>query len=462
MTSLKRRLILAATLWITLGMISAGFVLSGVFKRHVTDQIYIEIYEHLDELVHLTEFKPGTLLRLSRHLSDPRYDIPMSGYYWEIQKAGSVLAKSASLENAGLSMPPDFPTEIGTHAGKSAGPTGTVLIAARTVRTPPDGSPIRFVVGTDQRHVDVAVSRFRSILSWALTGFGLSMIVGAVLLILYALKPLNTLRSSLADVRTGAARRLEGTYPLEVLPLVNDLNALLASTSELIQRARTQAGNLAHGLKTPLAVLTDEAYRIEEHGLPQSSATILTQCRKMQTQIDYQISRARAVALRSIPGTVAEVRKAADEVASALRRLYGGSGVAITVDVSDGLLVACDPQDLNEMLANVVDNACKHAKSHVRISCHGLASDKTFDLHVEDDGKGLPPEAFEVVFDIGERWDSREAGSGLGLAIVQDLAQLYGGDIKLQKSSMGGLWVVLTLPTADVTQAMLQRPSLSH
>ncbi|AGK56366.1 integral membrane sensor signal transduction histidine kinase [Hyphomicrobium denitrificans 1NES1] len=449
MTSLKRRLILAATLWITFGMISAGFVLSGVFKRHVTDQTYIEIYEHLDEFVHLTEFKPGTAPHLTHDLSDPRYDIPMSGYYWEIQKAGSVLAKSGSLEDAVLLMPPDFPTDVGTHTAKSVGPTGTVLIAARTVRTPPDGSPIRFVVGTDQRYVDAAVSRFHSILSWALTGFGLSMVVGAVLLILYALKPLNTLRSSLADVRTGASRKLEGTYPLEVLPLVNDLNSLLVSTSELIQRARTQAGNLAHGLKTPLAVLTDEAYRIEECGLPQSSATILTQCRKMQTQIDYQISRARAVALRSIPGTVAEVRKAAEEVANALRRLYGGSGVAITVDVSDGLLVACDPQDLNEMLANVVDNACKHAKSHVRISCHGLTSDKTFDLHVEDDGKGLPPEAFEVVFDVGERWDSREAGSGLGLAIVQDLARLYGGDVRLQKSSMGGLWVVLTLPSAS-------------
>ncbi len=450
MTSLKQRLILAATLWITIGMISAGFVLSGVFKRHVSDQIYIEIYEHLDELAHLAEFKSGTPPRLSRQLSDPRYDIPMSGYYWEIQTADKVLAKSASLENSVLSMPPDFPIDTGTHAGKAAGPTGAVLFAARTDGTL-DGSPVRFVVGTDQRHVDVAVSRFRSILSWALIGFGFSMIAGAVLLILYALKPLNTLRSSLADVRTGASRKLDGAYPLEVLPLVNDLNALLVSTSELIQRARTQAGNLAHGLKTPLAVLTDEAYRIEENGLPQSSATILTQCRKMQTQIDYQISRARAVALRSIPGTVAEVRKAAEEVASALRRLYGETGVAITVDVAGGLLVACDPQDLNEMLANIVDNACKHAKSRVRISCHGPTSDKTFDLHVEDDGKGLPPEAFEVVFDIGERWDSREAGSGLGLAIVQDLAQLYGGDIKLQKSSMGGLWVVLKLPTADTS-----------
>ncbi len=448
MTSLKYRLILAATLWITVGMIAAGFILSEVFKRHVINQFYSEIYEHLDELLHVTEFRTDGPPQIKNRLSDPRYDIPMSGYYWEIEKSGNVLARSASLKGKVLLTSADRPTDIGTHTRTIAGPTGNVLIAERLVWASPRDPPIRFVVGTDQRHVDDVVSRFHDILSWALTVFGLSMILGAALLILYALKPLNALRTSLANVRTGASRRLEGTYPLEVLPLVDDLNALLVSTSELIQRARTQAGNLAHGLKTPLAVLADEAYRIEEQGLPQSSATILAQCRKMQTQIDYQTARARAVAMRSVPGTVADVRKCSEEVVKALRRLYGQSGVEIAVEVSDGLLVACDPEDFNEMLANVVDNACKHAKSHVRVWCHGLASDKTFSLNVEDDGNGLPPEAFEVVFDIGERWDSREAGSGLGLAIVRDLARLYGGDVNLQKSSMGGLCVVLTLPAA--------------
>jgi signal transduction histidine kinase len=448
MSSLKHRLIFAASLWIAIGMIGSGFVLSEVFKHHVTNQLYLEIYEHLDELVHLTDFKPAGPPRLKHGLSDPRYDIQMSGYYWEIEKSGQVLARSASLEDKTLSIPEDVPTDVRTRTYTVAGPTGDVLVAERSVWISPGTSSVRFIVGTDQRHVDNVVSRFRGILSWSLAAFGLSMVLGAALLILYALKPLNALRASLANVRSGASRKLSGTYPLEVRPLVDDLNVLLVSTSELIQRARTQAGNLAHGLKTPLAILTDEAYRIEEQGLPQSSATILSQCLKMQMLIDYQIARARAVALRSVPGTVADVRKGAEDVAKALRRLYGQSGAEIAVDVSDGLLVACDPQDLNEMLANVVDNACKHAISHVRVSCHGLPSDKTFDLNIEDDGKGLPPEAFEVVFEIGERWDSREAGSGLGLAIVRDLARLYGGDVNLQKSSMGGLGVVLTLPAA--------------
>lgn len=448
MTSLKRRLIVAATLWIAIAMIAAGFVLSGIFKRHVTNQVYLEIYEHLDELVHLADFKLTGSPQLKRGLSDLRYDIPMSGYYWEITKAGDVLARSASLNGKQLSIPANDVTDLGMRTSAVAGPSGTVLIAERAVSISSGARPIRFIVGTDQRHVDDVVSRFRGILSWSLAVFGLSMIFGAALLILYALKPLDALRTALANVRTGAAKRLEGTYPTEVRPLVDDLNALLVSTSELIKRARTQAGNLAHGLKTPLAVLVDEAYRIDEQGLPQSSATILAQCRKMQTQIDYQIARARAVALRSVPGTVAEVHKAAEEVARALDRLYRESGIEISNDVSKGLLVSCDPQDLNEMLANIVDNACKHANSHVRVSCDGRPSDKSFSLYVEDDGKGLPPEAFEVVFEIGERWDSREAGSGLGLSIVRDLAELYGGNIKLQKSGMGGLGVVLTLPAA--------------
>lgn len=448
MTSLKHRLIFAATLWIAIGMIMAGFVLSEVFKRHVINQLQLENNEHLDELLHLTDFEPGGSPRLKHGLSDSRYDIPMSGYYWEIEKSGEVLARSGSLKDKLLSIPSDLPTDLGTHTATVAGPTGDVLVAERAVSISPGSRPIRFIVGTDQRHVDFVVSRFRGILSWSLAAFGLSMVLGAALLILYAMKPLNALRTSLANVRTGASRKLAGMYPSEVRPLVDDLNALLESTSELIQRARTQAGNLAHGLKTPLAVLADEAYRIEEQGLPQSSAIILTQCRKMQTQIDYQIARARAVALRSVPGMVADVRAAAEEVANALGRLYSESGVAIAIDVSVGLLVACDPQDLNEMLANVVDNACKHANSHVRISSHGRDFDKTFSVHIEDDGKGLPREAFEVVFEIGERWDSRAAGSGLGLAIVRDLAGLYGGDVKLQKSGMGGLEVVLTLPAA--------------
>jgi signal transduction histidine kinase len=331
------------------------------------------------------------------------------------------------------------------------GPTGSVLAAEKAVSKSPENGLIRFIVGTDRRHLDTMMLRFHGTLTWSLVVFGVSLIIGAALLIIYALKPLSELQASLAKVRAGVEKDFQGDFPSEVLPLVEELNLLLRSTSDLIQRARRQAGNLAHALKTPLAILSDEAYRIEQHGLPGFAATILLQCRKMQMQIDYQTARARAVAMRSMPGTFANVRKATEDVARALRRLYDGNAMAIVVDVAQNVFVACDPQDLNEMLANVVDNACKYAKSTVRIEARESTTEKLVYIQVDDDGRGLPPEAFEVVFGVGEQWDSRAGGSGLGLAIVRDLAQLYGGDVVLQKSQLGGLSVVLSLPAAIPT-----------
>jgi len=448
MTSLKGRLIFAATIWIAAGMILAGFVLSEVFRQHATNQLYEEVYEHLDELLRLTDFKIGNSPHPPRHLSDPRYDMPLSGYYWEIREGDRVLAGSGSLDGKTLTTLPNASADTGIHTYEVVGPTGTVLAAEKVVSISPNNALIRFIVGTDYRHLAKMIRSFHNTLMWSLIAFGLSLILGATLLILYALKPFSELRTSLGNVRAGTEKDLHGNFPSEVLPMVEELNALLKSTSELIQRARTQAGNLAHGLKTPLAILTDEAHRIEQQGLPQSAATILSQCRRMQTQIDYQTARARAVAMRSMPGTFANVRRATEDVARALRRLHEGSGVAISVDVSGTTLVVCDPQDLNEMLANIVDNACKYAKAAVRIEASNTTSDKLVQIRVDDDGRGLPPEAFEVVFGVGEQWDSRAGGSGLGLAIVRDLAQLYGGNVELQKSSLGGLSVILSLPVA--------------
>jgi len=442
-TSLKSRLITAATLWIALGMIGAGLMLSAVFKHHVTEQFHDELFVHLDELQRLSEFHQDGSLHLQRPLSDPRYDVPLSGFYWEVQKKGNVLARSASLEGPPLHMPPDTPKDVGVHTHMIEGPTGPLIVADKAVWTNPSAAPDRFIIGTDQRHLDAVVSSFNMTLAGSLAAFGLSLVAAATFLILYALKPLRQLRTALFDVRSGKEKQLSGQFPTEVVPLVEDLNTLLTSTAELIQRARTQAGNMAHGLKTPLAIITDEAYRLEDQGFDQASSTILSECRKMQSHIDYQIARARAVAMRSTPGVVASARTAALEVASALGRLYAHNKIKIDVDVPDRPLLACDPADLNEMLANLVDNACKHAKSMVSIAWEDGVTPA---LTIDDDGPGLPPEAREVVFNIGERWDSRAAGSGLGLGIVRDLARLYGGDVRLGDSSLGGLRVDLVLP----------------
>ncbi len=445
MTSLKSRLVGAAIVWIAVGMVTAGFVLSAIFREHVTKQFYDELYVHLDELQRLVTVD-GDAANLKRQLSDPRYDVARSGFYWEVQTDDEVLARSPSLQGAMLKTPLDDATDVGVHTHEISGPTGRLLVAETANWKTPTDKPIRYLIGTDRRHLAAVLASFDNTLFASLAILGATMSAAAGLLIVFALRPFAEMRGALSRVRSGEAKALRGNFPLEVQPLIEDLNTLLVSSSELIQRARSQAGNLGHGLKTPLAILTDEAHRIADEGCERSSKTILDQCRRMQTQIDYQITRARAVAMRAIPGTVASVSKAASEVAAALVRLYRDKSIEIDNEIVGSFNVSCDAQDLNEMLANLVDNACKHANSKVRLSAQTDGESGLVRILVEDDGTGLPPEAYDVVFDIGQRWDSQMPGAGLGLAIVRDLARLYGGEVGLQDSSLGGLTAVLSLP----------------
>ncbi|MGE0053232.1 MAG: sensor histidine kinase [Hyphomicrobium sp.] len=449
--SLRNRLIAVSTAWIIFGVVIAWFVLSAVFQQHVRKQFEDELFVHIEELERLSDIH-GDKVSLFHNLSDPRYEVLRSGYYWEIQKGGQVLARSPSMVAGKLVTPPDKPTDSGVHLHVIPGPTGTMLAAEQLHWPTPNDTPVQYIIGTDERHIEEVISSFNHTLSWALSGFGISMVAAAGLLIAYAMQPMNELHSSLLRVRSGDAKSLEGKFPVEVQPVVDDLNGLLSSTSDLVQRARAQAGNIAHSLKTPLAILTDEAYRIADQGLTASSATILEQCRKMQSHIDYQTTRARVVANRLAPGTWADARENVEEVFNAMRRLHKGRSIEFRNEVPEGIRLSCDRQDLHEILANLIDNAAKHAKTTVLLRCKEVETPSNIELCVEDDGPGLPPEAYEVVFNIGERWDTQVSGSGLGLAIARDLAQLYSGDISLETSKLGGLAAVLTLPRPKVSK----------
>jgi signal transduction histidine kinase len=446
MISLRKRLVMAATVWIAVGVVLLGVSIAAAFRKHVTRQFYDELASHLDELQRLAEISADGQVRLRGPLSDPNYDVPQSGYYWEIQRNGTILARSPSLQGPELRAPPDRPQDLGSHTHLINGPTGPLRIMDRLVWPDAAKPPIGFVIGADQRHLDSVLASFHATLAWSMAAFAAAMILAAAVLIFAALRPLATLSNRLARVRAGAERQLQGAFPSEVQPLVDELNGMIAASANLVQRARAQAGNLAHGIKTSLAVLTDEADRIEQKGLGGSAKLILEHCRRMQLQIDHQIARARAAALRAAPGVSASLPEVAGKVVSALGRLYEGRGLRIEQAIPPDVRLACDPQDLNEMLANVLDNACKHARSTVRLCISDASSPSVGEILVEDDGPGLPPEAWEVVFKTGERWDSREQGSGLGLAIVQELATLYGGSVSLDDSTLGGLKVRLPLP----------------
>lgn len=444
MTSLKSRLILAATLLVLLGVAAAGTVLSLLMREHIVSQFRDELVVHLDELQRLSRLGPDGVSRLSSRLSDPRYDVVGSGYYWQIEGGRHVPARSPSLGESKLAIPPDDAPDGHIHNHLIEGPTGPLLLAEQTYHQPGNEQPLRYIIGTDQRHIDGVIGRFDRMLAFSLGLFALWLIASSILLVVLALRPLTQLRHALGEVRTGASRRLSGSFPDEVRPLVDDLNAMLSTASDLIQRARAQAGKLAHALKTPLAIVSDEARRLGDDN-PKSSEALLEQCHRMECQIEYQVARARS-ASRPPPGTVSRADEVASAVVTALQRLYQERALRISSELPAGLVLACDKEDLNEILGNLVDNACKHANSKVQITRVPGTTAGFVRLAVDDDGDGLPNEAYEVVLELGERWTSTAAGSGLGLTIVRDIARLYGGDVALGRSPLGGLQATIDLP----------------
>jgi signal transduction histidine kinase len=257
------------------------------------------------------------------------------------------------------------------------------------------------------------------------------------------LLPFEALRARLLAVRVGRQRRVDGRYPVEVQPLVDDLNALLEHRERAVGRAIAKAGDLAHGLKTPLAVLAQDADRAEAAGLADLSASIGQQVERMRRQIDYHLAHARAAASGAAPGARCLVSESADGLARTLSRLHAGRGVTIDVRVAPGHAVRCEREDLDEMLGNLLDNACKWARSRVTLATAEDGPDMV--ITIDDDGPGIAAPLREAVLQRGVRADQAAPGSGLGLAIVRDLVELYGGSIALEEATGGGLRARLRL-----------------
>ena len=269
---------------------------------------------------------------------------------------------------------------------------------------------------------------------------------GGLMVVRRGLVAFDDMRRQLSSVRSGGAPRIDGVYPTEVQPLVDDLNGLLAHQQQAIARATAKAGDLAHGLKTPLAVLGQEADRAEAAGAPETAETIRQQVERMRRHVEYHLAHARAAASGATPGARCDVRPAADGLARTLRRLHAQRDVAIDVDVPENASASVRCEDLEEMLGNLLDNACKWARSHVRVSAAAEAGRTR--IFVDDDGAGIEPALRATVLQRGVRADEAAPGSGLGLAIVRDLAELYAGSVTLGTSPLGGLRAELDLPGA--------------
>jgi signal transduction histidine kinase len=443
--SLRVRLLVGAIIWILLALATAGALLAMLFRAHVERRLEAELTIQFEQIAAALE-RPGTgRLVLKHQPGDPRFHKPYSGFYWQVDGPEGPIFRSRSLWDVVLPLP-DAPAREARRRHRIAGPAGQMLIVLeRTVTLSDAPGAYRVAVAMDERELTGAAAAFTRTLGLSLGVLALALVAAAAIQVRVGLRPLHRLRAGVAAIREGRIKRLEGRFPTETQPLVEDLNALLERNEEIVARSRVQAGNLAHGLKTPLSILANEVDRLAADGAPQLAASMRGQIDAMRRQIDYRLARARAAASLDVPGARLPVAPCVAAIERTLARLYIDRDLRFAIDIPDDHLFRGERQDLEEILGNLMDNACKWARR--RVAATSRSDGGRLTIVIEDDGPGLPPEQQGWALAPGARFDEKVPGTGLGLAIVHDLASLYGGSIALGTSSLGGLRAEVTLPS---------------
>ncbi|PGH56734.1 two-component sensor histidine kinase [Azospirillum palustre] len=446
--SLRFRLLAGAAVWVALALMLAGWIIADLFQTHVRQRFDAELANHLEQLAAVLETDADGRPALRQPLSDPRFRRPLSGLYWQVGESAAAPLRSRSLWDSVLDLPDDRVENGGLHRHDAAGPANqSLIVLERFVLLPERTEPIRIAVAADRAELAGVTRAFNVTLALSLAVLAAALIAAALIQVQIGLRPLSRLRDELTEVRVGGKKRLDGTMPTEIRPLVEDLNALLAHAEEVVGRGRLQAGNLAHALKTNLAVLANEAGALDERNARAVGPAMVRQVELMRRHLDHHMARARAAAARGVPGISTPVADCVAALARVMRKLHAASGVDIAVDVPAGLLFAGEREDLDEMLGNLLDNACKWARGRVGVTCRAEAGGM-LSVTLDDDGPGLPGDSREAALEPGVRLDESMPGTGLGLAVVRDVARLYGGDVRLDASPLGGLRAVLRLPAA--------------
>lgn len=441
--SLRLRFILAIGVWVLLGIASIWLTATQVFTRHIETSYHEEMEVHVRELARLAELDAQGAPYLLRPLSDPRFEEPLSGYYWEVAVRGHPPLKSESMTRGELVQRVAHSPQIVHRIER--GPTGPAITYGMIERGPA-GQEVHIVIATDQRELDEDIAAFSEELSWWLAALALALLATGLLMVIVGLKPLDRLGLAINALRAGKARSLDGRYPAEIAPLVSDLNAYAEQTGQLVDRARVQAGNLAHSLRTPLAVITDEAERLADSEATRSSAAVLLdQAERMQQQIDYQLARARSQAVARLPRESVQLPEALLPVLRAMNRLHPDKRFSLA-GFEQPFAVAADHVNLVDLCAILLDNAGKWAADQIMVAAR--FADGRCHLTITDDGPGMTDEQIARATEIGTRFDPDKPGSGLGLAMARDIAETLGGTLKLERGE-AGLTVSIDLRLLD-------------
>ncbi len=437
-------------MWSLIILLAAGLILSAIHRRATERAFDDRLNIYLQALVAAIASPDETERKDPFGLGDPRFDLPMSGWYWQIDEMFGEPPETQSSSSLFGTRLPAMPATRGRSDGSAVtqgyvtGPDERRLrVVQRMVQTP-EGQLHRVRVAGDADEIERSIGAFRTPLVLTLLLLG-GLLVGTTgFQVAFGLRPLVKLSQAVSAVRRGQADRIDGDYPPDLAPLAIELNLLLEANREILDRARTQVGNLAHALKTPLSVITNEA--AAEQG--PMAEKVREQAVVMRDQVDWYLERARAAARAGAIGVSTEIDPVVAGLQRVFAKLWREAGIAFDCDVPAGLKFRGERQDLEEMIGNLVDNAGKWAKTRVLVSVTTVTgpTGPEIDVCVEDDGPGLPAAHRAEAVRRGRRLDESRPGQGLGLSIVADLAQLHRGGLHLEDSEMGGLRARLRLP----------------
>ncbi len=451
--SLALRLFIWATGWTVVILIITGVALSTLYRHAVERAFDRRLDVYLRTLVADVASPEEGADKYPQSIGEPLFELPLSGWYWQVTRLDAKtpeVRSSRSLWDASLPRLPDekSPTDAEYRQGYAKGPEDQELrLVERDIDLGTDGRYLIAVAG-DASEIDDETASFERTIIITFTALTLALLLTTALQVRFGLAPLTRISESLAAIRSGRAERLQGKFPVEIAPLARETNALIDANREIVERARTHVGNLAHALKTPLSVIVNEA---AARGNDPLAVKVLEQTDIMRDQVARQLERARLAARSIVVGTSVEVPSVVTALARTMEKLYRARDIAIDVDVPEHARFRGEQQDLEEMIGNLVDNGCKWAQSRVAIEV--MADQPPSDgvksrvrIIVDDDGPGLSPAEREQVALRGQRLDETKPGSGLGLSIVVELANLYGGVLTLGTAPIGGLRAELALP----------------
>src|SRR6266480_2898412 len=451
--SLAVRLFLWATAWTVVILIITGVALSTLYRHAVERAFDRRLDVYLRTLVADVASPEDSGDKFPQSIGEPLFELPLSGWYWQVTRLDSKTPEVHSSRSLWDSNLPRLAADRAAaeseyRKGYARGPEDQDLrLVERSIDLGADGRYFVAVAG-DASEIDEETHNFSRAIFITFTALTIALLFTTALQVRFGLAPLTRISESLAAIRSGRAERLEGQFPVEIAPLARETNALIDANREIVERARTHVGNLAHAIKTPLSVIVNEA---SAHVADPFATKILEQADVMRDQVAHHLERARIAARLTIIGTVTEVAPVVEALHRTMEKIYRGRDIAIGVEADPQAKFRGERQDLEEMAGNLVDNACKWAASRVFIEVLverpvAPGAGPMLRIIVDDDGRGLSAAERAQVSRRGQRLDESKPGSGLGLSIVVDLAALYGGSLILGNAPIGGLRAELVLP----------------